>query len=224
MYRLLFAAVAWLSLSGTGAVAGLEISQPPDEVAPGDDVELIVSGINYQQLPQATLRYFPRNQVRVRGTLSWGLEPRIDFRARLPGEYLVFVSATIDGKNEYSEVIIVVGDKPPDPPPPPPPPPPSDLSAFVADLIEELDIETGTSEVAGFFQDAVPKVDSDELRGSKAIVEAVTKRIAAMNSTKWKAFSSLLYGHLLNELQLVSQSQWSDAYKEVVLGLGGVKP
>ncbi len=99
----------------------------------------------------------------------------------------------------------------------------SDLSAFVTNLVDELSIDSGTAEVASFFQDAIPQVDSDKLRGSKAIVEAVTKRIARMGSVKWKAWQSLLYSHLLNDLKLVTQAQWSSAYKQVALGLGGAK-
>jgi len=145
--------------------------------------------------------------------------PVLIFWCRTPGRYAVI--ADVNVPPDQFELIIhefVVGEVSPDPPLPPT----SDLSAFTAGLIERLEIKTKRPVVAKLFQDTIPKIDSSKLRGSKAIVEAVSKPIAAMGSTKWQAFSSLLFQHLLNDLKLVTQAQWSDAYRQVVSGIGGL--
>lgn len=98
------------------------------------------------------------------------------------------------------------------------PPPADDLSIYVNDLADVLSID-GRQQVADMFAAAVPKINSDKLRGSQAIVGAVGKPIAALESVKWKSFSKLLFEHLLNDLKLVTQSQWATAYESIVVGL-----
>ena len=147
--------------------------------------------------------------------------PVLVFWCKTPGRYAVI--ADVNVPPDQFELIIhefVVGKVGPDPDPPPPPP--SDLSEFTVGLVKSLDIKTKRPAVAKLFQDAIPKINSGKLRGSKAIVEAVSKPIAAMGSTKWQAFSSLLFQHLLNDLKLVRQAQWSDAYRQIVSGIGGL--
>lgn len=99
----------------------------------------------------------------------------------------------------------------------PPEPPPDDLSVFTADLLAGLSLNG--SEVAGMFSGAIPKIKSGKLRGSRAIVQAVSKPIADLKSVKWQSFSTLLFQHLLNERKLVTQAQWAEAYQSIVVGL-----
>jgi hypothetical protein len=132
-----------LILSISTAVAEITIDPPPDKVEVGEDIDLFVKGIDYTELPNAKVIYFPRD-IRVRPSLSWGLEPFITVRAKKAGEYLLAVAATLDDKLEYTEVIIVVGgddtDPQPDPDPDPDPDPKPDEIAVV--IVVESDDRT----------------------------------------------------------------------------------
>ncbi len=101
-----------------------------------------------------------------------------------------------------------------------PPPPMDEIAMLAAKLADGLD---GKPAVAKMFADAIPRIESEELRGSGAIVQAVSEPIAALDVAGWQKFSRLLYENLLNERKLVSQEQWAAAYESVVVGLGGVK-
>lgn len=101
-----------------------------------------------------------------------------------------------------------------------PPPPVDELGRRVAKLAEGLN---GKPAVAKMFGAAIPRIESGELRGSGAIVQAVSEPIAALDVAGWQKFSRLLYEYLLNERKLVSQSQWAKAYTSVVAGLGGTE-
>lgn len=137
---------------------------------------------------------------------AWAVVPK-------PGGYWLVVS---DG--EVTAIYTIHTDDEP------PPPPPDSLVTWVVDAAKDLDADRRV-EVAKWFADAVPKIKSGELRGSKAIVEAVSKPISAMDSVKWQAFSTVLYEHLLNELRLLTLVEWAEAYESVAEGLkGGAKP
>ncbi len=147
--------------------------------------------------------------------------PILIFQTSTAGSYALIAGVFVEPVTDCRLLVheFTVGKPDPDPDPPLPPPPPSDLTEFVAELVNKLDIETRSEQVIGLFRDAIAGIDDDKLLGSKAIVEAVSKRIVAMDSTKWHAFSTLLYQRLINELKLVTQAQWKDAYKQVILGL-----
>ena len=99
---------------------------------------------------------------------------------------------------------------------------PDQLAVYVADLADGLDLNPpDRGKVAGMFALVIPQIRSSKLRGSKAIVESVTKPIADLKSVKWQSFSTLLYQHLLRERKLISQEQWAEAYESIVVGLGG---
>lgn len=222
MHRVLFVMALWLSLLGTGW--GQMVIDGPDQVEVGKpqwyriDVPAGSSVFWYPSLDLETGGI----HIHPSSALFW---------TRTPGKYIISALVihweTKQGSSVSKKIVVAKGpgnddddtngdDNDDDSP--------SELSAFTADLVDELGIIIGTARVADFFLEAIPKIDDGSLRGSKAIVEAVTKRIADMESVKWRAFSSLLYSHLLNDLKLVTQTQWSDAYKQVALGLGGAKP
>ena len=98
-----------------------------------------------------------------------------------------------------------------------PPPPMDEIALLAAKLADGLD---GKPAVAKMFADAIPRIESEELSGSKAIVDAVSKPIAELDSADWQKFSRLLYGHLMGLKKAgLSQEEWAAAYKSVVAGL-----
>ena len=124
----------------SGIVNGaITIDQPP-RLDAGEDVDIFIHGLEYTDLPNAEVIYFPREKVRVRPSLSWGLKPFIIFRAQQPGTYLLAVSATVEGEHCYAEAIIQVGEPTPGPTPEPSPIPPGVAAEVV--ILEETSQRT----------------------------------------------------------------------------------
>lgn len=218
-------AVALAVRAAVGQEINLPVIDGPIKVETGQPAAFTLQGVPAEFLDLCEWQVFNRpNDATVLDLADRAGNPVLVFWSRTPGTYAIIADVNMPPVDFHLLTLqFTVGQPEPPPPPPlPPPPPPSDLSAFVENLVDELGIDSDTSQVAGFFQAAVPKIDDGSLRGSRAIVEAVSKPLAGMG-TKWKAFSSLLFTHLLHDVRLVTQSQWSDGYKEVALGLGGVK-
>jgi hypothetical protein len=110
---------------------------------------------------------------------------------------------------------------------PPTRPLPDDLSVYVAELAEGLDDKQA---VAKLFSNAIPRIwvskdDPRELRGSGAIVLAVSTPISQLDSGPWQEFSRLLFQHLLHKLKIGGEGPlWAEAYRSVVQGLRENKP
>lgn len=112
---------------------GLEFVGPTEPIVVGDDADYVIRGLTREIVTsgQAAVFYHPKHRVRVKPGINWNDQPEIAFRARIPGVYLVAVSATIDGKHEAAEIIITVVKDEDSPDPPIPPPGPGELQVII---------------------------------------------------------------------------------------------
>jgi len=223
LYSLMEAFLATAALLLVTAVAGggeLRInvqSFPPGQaLKPGVAVLLSVEGLE----PGQTIWH----RVAVEGDVVLKLDRYHLFAGTVSGPRTFIVQVAAPGADPFAIVTFNygTGSDPPDPPVPPLPPA-DDLAVYTTDLVRGLAIIDEGGEVATLFLSAATRIDTGELRGSAAIVEAVSKPLAAKNSTKWQAFSTMLFQHLLNERRLISQVDWAAAYKSVAAGLRGEK-
>jgi len=108
--------------AGSAAAADLTITGPGEPVDPGELVQLTIEDLAVAKLPTARVIHFPRRRVVVFAAQLWGGTPVVFFQAKIPGEYLVAVTAGED----YGEIVIEVGGEDPDPDPDPKPDPDPD--------------------------------------------------------------------------------------------------
>ncbi len=120
----LAAIAAFVGLLG----GGIDLSEPPSSVTPGDDVILTVSGVDVETLRGGRLVYWPQKDVTCISAQEVIGSSRIyvRFRAKHPGQYLVWVGVCGGIGVNADQVTINVGGVPPGPDPPPPDPPPPD--------------------------------------------------------------------------------------------------
>jgi hypothetical protein len=118
MKRLLLPLLA-LAMLATQAAAEVKITGPADPVAPGEYVQLTVSGVADAALPTGKLVLWPREKTTLLPARTWTGEAIVLFSAKSAGKYLLALSVPKDGKIEYAEIVVTVGDPPPPPPPPP---------------------------------------------------------------------------------------------------------
>lgn len=174
----------------------------------GNVVELITS-------PEEALKHCQRRQFNGKDVLElyWPGHPKIEF----------IVFAATGAQKSISRYVIPADGKSPQPPPPPPPPfpplPPTNV--MLIEKVEQItaDVEAEThDEVADIFTSLASEIGAGKLRGSGAINEATKAKMAAMNG--WSDWIIALMSFLLNDLDLMSQKQWQDAFlviaKEVV--------
>lgn len=208
-----------LSALPPAAQAGVILRGPTEPVEVGDLCEIFVGGIEHEALPQAVLKWWPRENVQVRPAMTWAGEPFILFRSKVPGEVFFWVAILRDGKVDYSEIVIDVGGSILDPPDP------LDLAEYVQRLTGKVQ-STSHDDVAEVFQGLAAEIAEGKFRGSSQILNATSAGIFGDGHTKrreWIDWFNTLAEHLLTDLRLVSNSQWSDAYQIIATVLEGAR-
>jgi len=116
-----------LIVAATLLFGGIDLADPPAQVASGDDVQLTISGVTTDQLGTGRLVYWPQDGAMCR-TMIDGISGEVFlwFRTKKPGKYLVWVGVPGGtGINADQAIINVVGETPePNPPNPGPEPGP----------------------------------------------------------------------------------------------------
>lgn len=105
------ASVVLCLLLACSAQAEVTLTGPDEPIETREPVDIIVGGIANDDLLRTRVVHWPREGVRVRPILLWGggnLLPAIEFYARKPGEYKVWViTPTADGL-DCAEVVVQV--------------------------------------------------------------------------------------------------------------------
>jgi hypothetical protein len=127
-------------------------------------------------------------------------------------------------KGVVGEYKFELRDTPPRAPDPPddPAPPETDLTAFVARLTADVEASDHES-VADIFRAIADRIASGDLRGSTAIGAATADSLLGAKDKKgnrpnraaWAPWFSALMTHLFVDVQLVTQTQWEKAYREI---------
>lgn len=161
----------------------------------------------------------------VPATAQRGLVPvdngrRMVFAAPHNGKYVIFL--TVDRQAFAGHRLTLEAGITPQPPPDPPAPP-EDLLGYVRRLTADVQATAAEpAEVSDLFFRLAGRISSGELRGSQAIVTATTEAFhgeARDLRTNWATWYAALMGHLLDDLKLVSQQQWADAYQTISEGV-----
>lgn len=117
---------------------------------------------------------------------------------------------------------VAVGSDPGDDPDDDPDDETDSLVRFVMD--ETLKVETNPierAEIAEIFKQLTKQIEAGKLRGSDAVMKATKASIFADDTLRsnWQSWYAVVASHLLDELRLVTQSQWAVAYKKIVQGV-----
>jgi len=98
-----------------GMACGFEIQDPPPQIDVGDDLDLVVEGLDGDGLKTASIIFWPKDGVRCRGVRGWAddSDVTIAFRASVAGKYLIHVCAVVEGKLEHDDVEFIVGPQTP---------------------------------------------------------------------------------------------------------------
>jgi len=128
MFRLTYLSTAIVLLTLLLPVTGLSVDLGPDrETEVGEVIDLSAQGLTQADTGRAVIRWYPRDRVRCKPYIPWGQNPvpAIEFSARLPGKYMIAVTAVINGQLTTDEVEITVTGTGPGPDPDPPDPGPT---------------------------------------------------------------------------------------------------
>ena len=111
------AVLVFFMLSLVGASVGaLEIQEPPSYIEVGEDLDLIVEGMEGIDVGKVHVTYWPSDGVsRCKGVTGWQSGPTLEFRATKEGRYLVHICTSVEGGHAFDEVIINVGPQAPPP-------------------------------------------------------------------------------------------------------------
>ena len=140
----------------------------------------------------------------------------------------VTVSLTTDAKRGLMNVVWCVavggdsGDNPDDNPDDDPDDETDSLVRFVMD--ETSKVETNPierAEIAEIFKQLTKQIEAGKLRGSAAVIKATKTSVFADDTLRpnWQSWYAVVAIHLLDELRLVTQSQWAVAYKKITQGV-----
>lgn len=132
----------------------------------------------------------------------------------------VTVSLATDAKRGLMNVVwcVGIGDDSGDDPG-------DEIDSLVRFVMEETaKVETNPierAEVAEIFKQLTKQIESGKLRGSDAVMKATRASIFADDTLRsnWQSWYAVVALHLLDELRLVTQSQWAAAYKKVAQGV-----
>jgi hypothetical protein len=77
------------------------------------------------------------------------------------------------------------------------------------------------AEIAEIFKQLTKQIEAGKLRGSDAVMKATKASIFADDTLRsnWQSWYAVVAIHLLDELRLVTQSQWAVAYAKVAKGV-----
>lgn len=77
------------------------------------------------------------------------------------------------------------------------------------------------AEIAEIFKQLTRRIESGDLRGSDAVMKATKATIFVGDTLRsnWHSWYAVVALHLLDELRLVTQSQWAVAYQKIAQGV-----
>lgn len=134
------------------------------------------------------------------------------------------VSLKTDAKRGLRSVTWVVGvggdsgDDPDDDPD-------DEIDSLVRFIMQETaKVETNPierAEIAEIFKQLTKQIESGKLRGSDAVMKATKASIFADDTLRsnWQSWYAVVALHLLDDLRLVTQSQFAGAYKHIAQGV-----
>ena len=133
---------------------------------------------------------------------------------------LLTVGLKTDAKRGLMDVrwCVAVGGDPGDDPD-------DETDSLVRFVMEETaKVETNPierAEIAEIFKQLIKQIDGGKLRGSAAVMKATKASIFADDTLRsnWQSWYTVVAIHLLDELRLVTQSQWAVAYQTIAQGV-----